>query len=125
MTMTIELIPQLEAVSGLYGKDWELGVLSEHLNRVLIDHALVLHTAANGAKWVQPKAGGRGVRVVCSEIIAIRTEDGTIDGRCGIGTDPGGVFCPRHAPAVDIEATCEHGLSAHLCAGPGHYPPEV
>lgn len=24
-------------------------------------------------------------------------------------------------PAVEVE-TCEHGLSADLCAGPGHYP---
>lgn len=39
-------------------------------------------------------------------------------------TNPAGTVCAL-TPPPDDDGTCEHGLSARLCAGPNHYPADV
>ena len=42
------------------------------------------------------------------------------DGDC----DHNNEDCECIPPAERTEEDCEHGLSAYLCAGPSHYPPD-
>jgi len=76
-TLTLE-----DLVSG-YGQDWTSGIISEHLYRV---EALGgrIHVAGTGRMWVAPAKGGVAIPVLCSEIVAVYTEDGEISGRCGL-----------------------------------------
>lgn len=124
MTLTANGHQALEALVGNYGQDWRSGILSDHL-RDAEAHGLVIVHMKNGSSWVTYKAVNPALaaRVLCSEIVWITTEDGRMDGRCGNPTVDG-YACARHA-LPDVEGTCEHGMSAALCAGPGHYPAEV
>jgi hypothetical protein len=88
-------IETLDDLTGAYGQSWETGILSE--NRALAErHGYRVHEAANGAAWVTGPRGGRAVRVVCSELIWVDTEDGRIDGRCGLPVADGWA-CSSHA----------------------------
>jgi hypothetical protein len=87
----------LESVTGAYGPSWREGVLTDHLY-LAEQRGLVLHEARNGAAWIRPPEGGRAVRVVCSELVWIDTEDGRIDGRCGRPVIHG--ECPRHGQVM-------------------------
>jgi len=112
----------LDSFTGAYGQAWKAGVLSDHAARAR-EAGLVIRTLSNGSTWVYATGGGRAVRLVCSEIIWIDHEDGRSDGRCGLPTVDG-FRCAGHY-IEDDGSTCEHGLSAALCAGPGHYPTEA
>lgn len=86
----------LEDLTGAYGLDWKAGVLSEHLHLAEANPALRLATTASGLTWVAPARGGKAVPVVCSEIVAIPTEDGPVSGRCGLFATVDGA-CEGHA----------------------------
>ena len=95
---------------GAYGQDWRTGVLSEE------------------APWTVT-CEGEVFPVLCSEMLEVSTEDGPIVGRCGRDV-VAGVFdravtvphwCEGHAPAVDPDEVCRHGLAAWLCGGAEHY----
>ena len=89
-TLTLE-----DLVSG-YGQSWTSGIISEHLGLVEALGGRV-HTTLSGRQWVTEAKGGRAIPVLCSEIVAIYTEDGETSGRCG-------------APALATEGACQaHG----------------
>lgn len=97
------------------------GVLSESLST--FGDAVVV--TPDG--WVHPVGGGRAWRVLCSEVVLGHYDDGTTyTTRCGGGVVEASPFCEAHLPEGDLEALCEHHLSAWLCADPvNHYPSEV
>jgi hypothetical protein len=65
-----------------------VGVIVDHLASFEAAGGRV-HVAASGALWaVLPD--GRAYRVLCGEIIAVATEDGPSDGRCGLPVVPAG-----------------------------------
>jgi hypothetical protein len=80
----------IEAPVGNYGQDWKAGVLSEHLRPA--------HSARRlpGGTWIVIQPDGSTNKIVCSELIWVFTEDGRIDGRCGLPVDEHGLTCPRH-----------------------------
>lgn len=105
---------------GVYGCDSDMhGVLSDHVARleeaggVVNDDGLAFFP---GEQVHMP--------VVCSEVIKTYSEDGTGTGRCGMPIQKGTPWCRSHqmAEPEDLGKTCEHGMAAWLCAGPGHYP---
>lgn len=85
----------LEDLTGSYGVDWKAGVLSEHLHLAEANTDLQVRTLPSGRTWVAPARGGKAVPVVCSEIIAIPTEDEVVSGRCGLPVGAEGV-CEVH-----------------------------
>ena len=103
--------------TGVYGRVARTGILSEHLNLAL-DAGFDLKTGIDG-DYVKDFEGDTAL-VVCSELIAIHDEDGTHSGRCGQPVVPDSAFCDGHW--MDLEPSCDHGMSLALCAGPGHYP---
>lgn len=75
-----------------------LGVLSEHLPLVERDRLGWVHRTAS-REWAVDAATGKAFPVLCSELIAVYTEDGMGDGRCGLrATDLG--CCDNHAAVV-------------------------
>lgn len=86
----------LEDLTGAYGLDWKAGVLSEHLHLAEANPALQVRTSISGVTWVARAGGGTAVPVLCSEIIAIPTEDGPVSGRCGAFATVDGA-CEGHA----------------------------
>lgn len=113
-TLTITL----DSLIGRYGQDWTEGILTDHLFRAAYaGFAEVI--ADNGTATIE------GFPVLCGEIVLIHTEDGPIDGRCGqpavITSDGDLLWCEAHT-LFGYRDDCEHGMSAALCAGPGHYP---
>lgn len=81
----------IEAPVGSYGQDWKRGVLSEHLRPGHATHLLPAGT------WIVIQPDGHTVRVVCSELVRILTEDGPISGRCGRPVTAGSkLVCHRH-----------------------------
>jgi hypothetical protein len=115
----------LDDFTGSYGHQWKTGILSEH--RMVADTTpnIRFHNSASGATWAYDTNDLRhpAVRVVCSEVIEIGTEDGPVSGRCGAPTIDG-YFCEGHAEQYGVEydgMLCEHGLSMWLCSGPMHY----
>lgn len=80
----------IEAPVGNYGQDWKAGVLSEHIRPGHSTHVLP------GGTWIVIQPSGATNKVVCSELIWVYTEDGKMDGRCGLPVAGQGLFCPRH-----------------------------
>lgn len=77
---------------GCYGQTWRQGVLSDHLHQAEQAGAKVRLLASGTHVVVLP--GGVVEPVLCSEIVEVWTEDGVIDGRCGIPVMRGaGHFC--------------------------------
>lgn len=114
--------PHLEALENL---EWVWG--PRNTRGILIDQlpeaqaaGLVVRTGAHGDFVVSPAVTCRAVRVLCGHLVTWADEDGLRDGRCGSPIVPGGNGCPAHN--IEDEGTCSHGMSAALCAGPGHYP---
>jgi hypothetical protein len=75
---------------GRYGRDWVQGVVSDHLR----PHHQVRRLA--GGDWVVVLPDGSAEFVLCSELIWVDTEDGRIDGRCGLRVDAEGYACEGH-----------------------------
>jgi hypothetical protein len=76
---------------GLYGPDWQHGVLSEHLHMVPEN---LVRRLASGTLVVN--VDGSAVPVVCSELVRLNTEDGPVDGRCGGRVTASGYACEGH-----------------------------
>lgn len=108
----------LEALTGLYGPTNRPGILVDHLDKVAAA-GLVVHTGRLGDYVASPATTSVAVKVLCGHLAEWTDEDGLRDGRCGQPIVPGGNGCAAHHIT---EATCEHGMSLDLCAGPGHYP---
>lgn len=81
--------------TGLYGQDWNQGVLIDNLNRAEAA-GMKVHTMAI-RQYVTGPDGGASFPVVCGDIIAVWTEDGRMDGRCGLPIVPGRGACEGHA----------------------------
>jgi|SRR6516162_2683120 len=79
-----------EAPVGVYGQNWVQGVLSEHLR----PHHDVRRLA--GGDWVVVQPDGSTEFVLCSDLIWVYTEDGRLDGRCGLRVDAEGYACEGH-----------------------------
>lgn len=69
---------------GAYGSAWTPGILSEHVDAYVAAGGVVRPAASgSGVLWaILPD--GFALPVVCSEIIRVDTEDGSVSGRCGI-----------------------------------------
>lgn len=110
-------IRTIDDITGLYGRyPATRGILSDHV-ALALEAGFTLHTGVDGDYVKDPN--GDTALVLCSEIIEIRTEDGTSDGRCGLQVLPDQWACEGHW--FDTQATCDHGMSAALCNGPQHY----
>lgn len=82
----------LDGLTGYYGQEWKRGILLDHLH-LAKEHGLRVTTVAAGTTWISE--GTRvAVPLVCGELIWIDTEDGRIDGRCGLRLNH--FACPRH-----------------------------
>lgn len=107
----------LDSLIGGYGPRWEQGILTEHLY-LAESLGLTLVTETDGTATIE------GTPVVCSEVIGIYTEDGTITGRCGepaiLNACGDWIWCEGHDRA-DWGKECEHGMSLALCSGPMHW----
>lgn len=90
----------LDDLTGCYGPEWRQGVLSDHLGYV--SERARIRTSASGARTYVTEDRSTWP-VLCSELIAIRTEDGVIDGRCGDYVVDGGPCCEGHAFVLDFE----------------------
>lgn len=80
-------------LTGCYGQDWKQGLLVDH----------VMEAEHNGFRVVTLTRtrrlvceDGKTFPVVCGDLIAVRTEDGMIDGRCGLVANLEGA-CDAHA----------------------------
>jgi hypothetical protein len=90
----------MDFMTGSYGQDWTQGVLAEHLPagvelKVVASGKLLALRPIEGRKMLE------AVPVLCGEIVEIYTEDGRMDGRCGLpvhGID--GFACPGHQASI-------------------------
>jgi hypothetical protein len=118
------IMATIDSLTNVYGTSTAPGILIDHLQDAEA-LGMVLHVTE---RWGWLTSGkGQARRVVCGDIVELRTEDGVIDARCGhpvVTWAPGvlGTGCPAHDLGPAHADTCPHGMSAALCAGPGHYP---
>jgi len=90
----------LDHFTGAYGPDWKTGVLADHLGAAEAA-GMKVHAPRHGkATYVTGPEGGYAVPVLCGEIVPIYTEDGPIDGRCGLDVRPGEFACAGHWEAI-------------------------
>lgn len=84
-------------VIGSYGHAWRVGVVSDHVAWAERVGARIVRGAL--ATWVvDDEASGRAYPVLCGDIVEIDTEDGPIDGRCGLlAVDQDELACEGHA----------------------------
>jgi hypothetical protein len=110
----------LEKFTHLYGPTNRRGILFDHLGE-LEAAGLTTRPSLCGTKWwiVSPETTTIATPVLCGAIVEWFDEDGLRDGRCGRPVAPGDNGCSGHNIP---EGYCAHGMSAALCAGPGHYP---
>ena len=92
--MTRTNTPQ-EFIGG-YGQTWRPGVISEQVPAFIASGGIVRPAASgSGLSWaVTPD--GTAVPVVCSDLVEIWTEDGSMSGRCGADATVNGA-CEGHA----------------------------
>jgi hypothetical protein len=119
-TIEERAMENIHQFTGVYGQTPRVGILSDHLHHAL-DAGFGFKTGVDG-DYVKDFDGDTAL-VLCSEIIEIHTEDGISDGRCGLPVIPGQWACEGHW--FDLDVACRHGMSAALCAGPGHYPMDM
>lgn len=81
---------------GYYGpySDQE-GILSEHLGKA----NLPVRKLAGGKQVTIIE--GQAVKVLCSEVIEISTEDGPASGRCGLWVEGDNFACVGHQAQID------------------------
>lgn len=86
-------------LAGLYGRDWKLGILLEHVDHLVGAGTVFLRYDAEG--FASLRQGDTVIPVACGDIIEIPTEDGPISGRCGLPVHRDVVrtygSCPWHA----------------------------
>lgn len=84
---------------GQYGPRFTAGVLSEHLERFVAAGGVVRPArSGSGAAWAM--VGPKAYKVMCSDIVPVQTEDGTVTGRCGVLATREGA-CEAHAAEHD------------------------
>lgn len=82
-----------------YGHRWVTGVITEHLEAFVAAGGVVRQArSGSGAAWAI--VGRKAYPVLCSDLIPVQTEDGTISGRCGILAVRHG-SCENHAAEAD------------------------
>lgn len=89
----------IDDFTGAYGPDWETGVLADHVGAAT-EAGILIHRSPKGWAHATGPKGGAAVPVLCGEIIWINTEDGRIDGRCGLPVRHGEFACPGHWEAI-------------------------
>lgn len=87
-----------ERFVGAFGPDWRPGVLSEQFDLFLRAGGVHRPSSHDGAGWAV--IDGRAVPIVCSEVIAVYTEDGPVSGRCGANALGATGTCDGHDPRV-------------------------
>lgn len=82
------------------GPRWIASLLSERLEEFLSAGGR-LYATKTGFLWAVVR-DGRAYPVVCSELVVIGTEDGPIDGRCGVPVAGGALtgLCEGHGAVV-------------------------
>jgi hypothetical protein len=86
----------LDKFTGVYGADWNLGVLGEHMD-LAVQAGVIATTDRDGQQYaVAPDTVEWFAPVVCGDIIWVYTEDGQMDGRCGLPVVDG-FSCEGHA----------------------------
>lgn len=88
--------PTAEHFVGSYGATWRAGVLSEHLDRFLAAGGRTRPAASGSGRTWALLPDGAVVTVVCSELVALVTEDGIVSGRCGADAVVDGAYCAGH-----------------------------
>jgi hypothetical protein len=89
----------LDSYVGAYGPDWITGVVTDHVGSALEAGAL-LHKAASGKTYLTGPKGGVAIPVLCGELVPVATEDGVIDGRCGLPVLNDDLACPGHHEVI-------------------------
>ena len=93
------LAPTPERFVGGYGHRWTQGVISEHVEAFVRAGGVVRAAkSGSGAQWAL--VGTKAYPVLCSDIIAVDTEDGKVTGRCGLLATRYGA-CAGHADEAD------------------------
>ena len=112
--------------TGNYGPRWTEGILTDHLDAA-VEAGLQLRAQSDGTA-ILTNSDGDSWQLVCSDVVLIATEDGPITGRCGepaIRNANGEFIWCRGHDMPEWGQDCPHGMSAALCAGPGHYPMDM
>jgi hypothetical protein len=91
----------IDDFSGCYGQDWATGILVDVLDRALAAGLVARTMPASGRVYLTGARGGRCLPVVCGDIIEIWTEDGRMDGRCGLPIVADRGACAAHADERD------------------------
>ena len=84
-----------------YGPNFRRGVIFEHLTAFVVAGGVVRTSASGETLWALVPTGRAftAYRVLCSEVVAIDTEDGPMSARCGRdATDEG--CCEGHAEII-------------------------
>lgn len=86
--------------TGMYGQDWTQGVLVDHLDRATAAGMVVRTMPASRRQYVTGPRGGVAFPVVCGDLVEVWTEDGRMDGRCGLPVLAGAPACEAHAEQI-------------------------
>lgn len=87
-----------ERFVGAYGQTWRAGVLSEHLDLFVRAGGVHRPSRHEGAGWAV--IDGKAVPIVCSEVVAVATEDGMVSGRCGANALAETGACETHSEVL-------------------------
>lgn len=85
----------LDEFRGCYGQGWTQGILIDRISDALAAGALV-HESPRGFLFLTGPRGGSADPVLCGDFVEIWTEDGRMDGRCGLPVKAGDFACPGH-----------------------------
>lgn len=84
-----------------YGRNWTPGLLVDHVTAFEAAGGTI-RTPAHGLCEYAVCPDGSTVKVVCGDIIEIRTEDGPTTGRCGLPVRAGASACAGHQRIIDM-----------------------
>jgi len=80
---------------GAYGQNWTTGILSDHVISAQAHLGRAATVDAEGNTFLGDYP------VLCSEIVEVYTEDGTIHGRCGTPVLFNAYACPGHYEVIE------------------------
>lgn len=102
----------MKALVGMYGQDWNHGILSDHASQ-----GVKFETVDDAGNRVAHLHDGEVEPILCSELVWVWTEDGRIDGRCGLPVPAGERTCVGHkydGPAYTERSWIDEAEAAYL-----------